>query len=72
MTNTSELEAAIARSGKSKNDLASKLGLARETLWKKINNMVEFKAGEILALQQLLHLSSAKRDAIFFDKKGDK
>ena len=28
MTNTSELEAAIARSGKSKNDLASKLGLA--------------------------------------------
>uniref|UniRef100_UPI0040296B94 hypothetical protein n=1 Tax=Dialister hominis TaxID=2582419 RepID=UPI0040296B94 len=72
MTNTSELEAAIARSGKSKNYLASKLGLARETLWKKINNMVEFKAGEILALQQLLHLSSAKRDSIFFDKKGDK
>lgn len=66
MTNTSELEAAIARSGKSKNDLANKLGLARETLWKKINNMVEFKAGEILALQQLLHLSSAERDAIFF------
>ena len=72
MTNTSELEAAIARSGKSKNDLASKLGLARETLWMKINNMVEFKAGEILALQQLLHLSSAQRDTIFFDKKGDK
>lgn len=72
MTNTSELEAAIARSGKSKNDLANKLGLARETLWKKINNIVEFKAGEILALQQLLHLSSAERDAIFFGNKGDK
>ncbi|WP_418469164.1 hypothetical protein [Dialister hominis] len=72
MTNTSELEAAIARSGKSKKDLANKLGLARETLWKKINNMVEFKAGEILALQQLLHLSSAERDAIFFGNKGDK
>lgn len=72
MTNTSELESAIARSGKSKNDLASKLGLARETLWKKINNMVEFKASEILALQQLLNLSSAERDAIFFDKKSDK
>ena len=65
MTDTTELKVAILRAGISHDTIAYKLGIARETLWKKINNITEFKAREIMLLQDILHLSNSERDSIF-------
>lgn len=72
MTNTSELNAAIARAGITKKALATALGLTYGGLWKKISNESEFKAVEIKQLQKLLNLSNAERDYIFFAIESDK
>ena len=72
MTDTTELKVAILRAGISHDTIAYKLGIARETLWKKINNITEFKAREIMLLQDILHLSNSERDSIFFSLNGDK
>lgn len=66
MTNTAELEGAIAKSGKSKKEIAAALALSEAGLWKKITNQSEFKATEIKKIQSLLSLSAAERDLIFF------
>ncbi len=71
MTNSSELNAAIARAGISKKALAEAMGLTYFGLWKKIRNKSEFKATEILTIQKLLNLTSSQRDRIFFDTEGD-
>ena len=72
MTDTKSLKMAIMRADVSHEEVAYRLGIARETLWKKINNITEFKAREIMLLQDILHLSNEQRDAIFFREKGDK
>lgn len=66
LTNTAELEAAIARTQKSKKEIAAALSLSETGLWKKIRNKSEFKAREIKILQNILDLSDQKRDFIFF------
>ena len=66
MTNTAELECAIAKSRKSKKDIAAALSLSEAGLWKKITNQTEFKAREIKLLQNFLGLSNEERDLIFF------
>ena len=71
MTNSSELNAAIARAGISKKALAEEMGQTYFGLWKKIRNKSEFKATEILTIQKLLNLTSSQRDRIFFDTEGD-
>lgn len=65
MTNTAELEGAIAKSGKSKKEIAAALELSEAGLWKKITNRTEFKAAEIKKIQHLLSLSNTERDIIF-------
>jgi len=64
MTDTIELEIAIKRSGKSKKELAHKLGLSTMGLYKKINNITEFKASEIYILAKLLDIEN--KEKIFF------
>lgn len=72
MTDTKSLKIAIMMSGISQEEIAYQLGITRETLWRKINNITEFKAREIMLLRDILHLSNEQRDAIFFSEKGDK
>ena len=72
MTDTKSLKIAIIRADISHEEIAYKLGITRETLWRKINNITEFKAREIMLLRDILHLSNEQRDAIFFSEKGDK
>lgn len=65
MTNTTELEVAIKRSGMTKRELAKKLGLSEMGLYKKIHNISEFKASEIALLIDFLKISNVGE--IFFD-----
>ncbi|WP_303226061.1 toxin-antitoxin system, antitoxin component, Xre family protein [Acidaminococcus sp.] len=71
MTDTAELNAAIARAGITKKDLVKALGLTYAGFWKKIHNLSEFKATEIKKLQELLKLSDEERDHIFFAEISD-
>lgn len=64
MTDTIELEVAIKRSGLTKTEIAEKLGISQMALYKKINNKTEFKASEIVALSNLLHIEN--KEQIFF------
>ena len=72
MTNTALLEAIIADRGLKKNYIAKILGVAPETLIRKIKNASEFKASEIDKLCQVLAIDDPKmREAVFFDPKVD-
>lgn len=65
MTNTRILESAIARSGKTKKELASILNLSEMGLYKKINAITEFKGKEIAMLRDALALSPSEMAEIF-------
>lgn len=67
MTNTTELEVAIRRSGLTKRELAKKIGLSEMGLYKKIHNKSEFKASEIIVLVDCLKIKNVGE--IFFDNK---
>ena len=67
MVNTKELKAILIRRGLLLEDLSKEVGIARVTLSKKINNVCEFKASEILKMQKVLQLSNEDRDFIFFN-----
>lgn len=58
MTNTLLLEMAIRRVGLTKKEVAHRLGLSFMGLYKKINNLSEFKINEINQLYEMLKLSS--------------
>lgn len=64
MTNKTELEVAIIRSGLSKKEIAQHLGITRTTLYKKINNEREFKVSEIEKLSRLLSIDD--KNLVFF------
>lgn len=66
MTNTTLLQAAIEQSGLRMDYIAKNLGLTYQGLRNKTTGIREFKAGEIAALSELLHLNSETRDLIFF------
>lgn len=68
MTNTLKLEIAITRAGLKKREIASILGITTMGLYKKIHNLSEFKASEILKLVKILNLSTLEREEIFFDE----
>ena len=67
MTNTEMFRKRVEECGVTYTFIASKIGITREALYKKINNETEFKASEITVCTQILQLNSAERDKIFFD-----
>lgn len=70
MTNTKMLEQVIKESGLKKGYIATQLGVSRSGLINLINNRAEFRASQILTLTNLLNLTEAQRDAIFFACDG--
>lgn len=69
MTDTRKLNAYITMSGLSRLEVANHIGLSLNSLWKKINNKVEFKASEIYKLCSLLKITD--KDSIFFAENVD-
>lgn len=66
MTNTSLLRKKIDESGYKLRFIASKLGITYQGFLKKINNETEFKASEMQILKELLNLTDAEFEQIFF------
>lgn len=71
MTNSALLKEKISSSGISITFLADKCKISRDYFYKKLNNEVEFKQSEIIALQDALHLNQSERNDIFFAEKVD-
>lgn len=69
MTDTKLLREAIDKSGMSITFIANEIGISREAFYKKISNITEFKASEIMKLSKILSLSNKSRDGIFFGTK---
>lgn len=66
--NTGKLKKAIEQSGITMTALSGRIGMARETLYNKVERKTEFTASEIKKLSEALHLSVDSRDEIFFDE----
>lgn len=66
MTNSEILRKFINESGMPISFIARKMGITREGFYKKLNNETEFKASEISCLKEILRLTNAERDVIFF------
>lgn len=65
LTDTVALKGAIKNSGMSVTYIANILGITRGALYKKLDNITEFKASEIVLLKKILNLSDKERDDIF-------
>jgi hypothetical protein len=66
MTDTVALRQAVEKSGLKYGRIAEEMGISSYSLQKKIDNITEFKASEIVKLAALLSLGEAERSAIFF------
>ena len=72
MTDTALLNELIDKSGYKRSSIAKYIGLSAYGLAKKINNVNEFKTGEINGLCKLLKINSLEeKDRIFFANKVD-
>jgi len=71
MTNTLELELAVKRAKVTKKEVATALKISSMSLYKKINNITEFKASEIYKLTDVLKLDLKVREYVRknYDKK---
>ena len=66
MTASEALNKVIENSGLKLTFIARALKLSREGFYKELNNQTEFKASEIVKMQEILNLSNEQRDKIFF------
>lgn len=71
MTDTERLRAFIADRGIPITFIAKKVGITRESFYKKMKNETEFTASEIVLISDVLHMKRSERDAIFFAVKGE-
>ncbi|MEE1299276.1 MAG: toxin-antitoxin system, antitoxin component, Xre family protein [Acutalibacteraceae bacterium] len=69
MTDTEKLRAKIDSSGLKLATIAESLGLTYQGLRNKIENVNEFKASEIAALADILHLTENETTNIFLRSK---
>ena len=69
MTDKEKLMGKISESGIKLGFLCEQLGICRFTFSRKLANLSEFTASEIVKLTELLHLTPEERDAIFFAKR---
>lgn len=69
MTNTDLLKEKIEKSGLKIGFIADFVGISRQLLWKKINNLTPFNQYEIDKMCEVLRITSLKeKEAIFFAK----
>lgn len=69
MTNTELLKEKIEQSGLKIGFIADFIGISRQLLWKKINNLTPFNQYEIDKFCDVLRITSLKeKEAIFFAK----
>lgn len=68
MTDLQQLRKVIDESGLKITALAEKAGIKRATLYNRLNGVGDFTASEMVGLSDVLGLSSAERDDIFFAK----
>lgn len=66
MTDTNKFEIALLERKKTKRDIAELLSVSLQTIYNKINNVVDFKAKEMMAICDFLNLTEEQRDSIFF------
>ncbi len=59
-------KAAIIRTGLSSKELAQKIGISERTLYRKMSGDSDFTRIEIIEIRNLLNLSSAELEEIFF------
>lgn len=71
MVNLNLLSDSMRKSGMTVTAIATKCGIKRETLYKRLSGDTEFKASEISNLAQVLGLDNVARDKIFFDRNGE-
>lgn len=72
MTNSIEFEVAVKRAGLTKREIAKNLGISEMSLYKKINNITEFKASELSKLYKLFGLETLEsQQKIFFSNEVD-
>ena len=68
MTDTKELRRRIEESGLKYGYIAKQIGITCYTFQMKIDNDSEFRVSEVDKLSEILGLSLADKDAIFFAK----
>lgn len=71
MTDTQKLREKIKDEGVSITFLAQKAGITRECFYQRLRNESDFRASEIVAISQALHMTGKQREAIFFGKNSD-
>lgn len=69
MTDLKEFEIALLKHSKTKEDIAVLLGIRLQTLYNKLNNLVDFKVGEVEKICVFLNLSLKDMMRIFFAKQ---
>lgn len=69
MTNTILLKEKIDKSGLKIGFIADFVGISRQLLWRKVNNLTPFNQYEIDKMCEVLRITSLKeKEAIFFAK----
>ena len=71
MPNVQRLRTAIDEKGIRIGHVATELGITRQALNLKMRGVTEFRVSEIQKLSDLLRLSAAEREAIFFASKSE-
>jgi len=72
MTNTKILRELIKKSGLKQKHIANNLDISRYSFQKKIDNITEFKASEILILCEVLNIKDSNlKESIFFANRVD-
>ena len=73
MTNTILLKEKIDKSGLKIGFIADFVGISRQLLWRKVNNLTPFNQYEIDKMCEVLRITSLKeKEAIFFAKMWTK
>lgn len=62
----SELRAEVVRRETTLTELANRIGISKETLWRRLRNPGSFKVSEIRAIQEALDLDAPKVLTLFF------
>ena len=71
MTDAQLLDDKLEECGMNRTALAEQLGITRQGLWKKLENLSEFKQSEIEKITRILNLDSETQRLIFFTLNVD-